>query len=165
MKRILFFIASVLFLASCSSGGDDEPQQTTNKDIAEIWHSLNGSSMGTYYLMNTDNLWYTETITFHPYSEPREILPIFESKCLAYGTAYIVDTRFFDISGTAHCYYSIDVRYSGATPTISFFKYGDDGSITDKEDKRNIRILDSGTITIWSYGLSEKENSHNYIKQ
>lgn len=165
MKKSLFVLTALL-LSSCSSdGGGDIEKFSVNQEVANIWQSLNGTYIGTYYLFNTDNIWYTETITFHPYSEPREIHPVFEDKCLAYGTADIVDTRFYDISGTAHCYYSIQVKYTGAVPTISFFKYGDNGGITDKEDKRNIRIVNAQTFAAWDYGLTETENSHNYIKQ
>lgn len=151
-------------ISSCSSSDNEEPQKSVDIEVNEIWHSISGSYKGSFYIMNTDNLWYTETITFHPYSEPKEITPLFDSKCMAYGVADISDTRFLDISDVSHSYYSIKVKYSGAVPTITFYEYGDGGDIINKGDERNIRVSGSD-IFLWSYGLTEKENAIRYIKQ
>ena len=93
----------IAFFAICftSCGGDDDEIQTSSsdKEIDVIWKSLNGSYKGVYYISNTDNVWYSETISFHPYSETKSIMSSFDGSITAYGTADIADTRFLDISG------------------------------------------------------------------
>lgn len=53
----------------------------------------------------------------------------------------------------------------GATPTISFFEYGTDGEVVNREDKRNIKVIDASSFKMWDYGLTEAENAIIYAKQ
>ena len=154
----------VFCLAAC--GGEDDTQTSTiSKEVEAIWKAINGSYKGVYYISGTDNIWYTETITFHPYSEPKPLISVLDGEVTAFGTADIADTRFIDITGIEQYYYSIVVKYQGATPYISFYKYGDDGSIINKEDRRNISDVSSSSFKMWGYGLTEENNSHTYIKE
>lgn len=169
MKSIFQFLM-IAFFAICftSCGGDDDEIQTSSsdKEIDVIWKSLNGSYKGVYYISNTDNVWYSETISFHPYSETKSVMSIIDGSITAYGTADIADTRFLDISGIEHYYYSIVIKYKGAEPYISFYEYNEEsGYITNKEDRRNIADITPTSFRMWGYGLTEENNSHTYNKE
>ena len=148
MRKLLSILFLSLCVAACSK--DDAPQPEMNETVKQIWQTS-----------------YTETIVFQPYSKPKEIKPtvILFPDFTAYGTAVITDTRFEEISGSSTCYYSIDVKYEGATPTISFFEYGTDGEVVNREDKRNIKVIDASSFKMWDYGLTEAENAIIYAKQ
>lgn len=165
MKKTIYLFAVILFMVACK-GEENEPQNSAvSKEVNSIWKALNGSYKGVYYIFDTENIWYTETITFHPYSETKQLSSVVDGNITAFGTADIADTRFLEISGVYHCYYSIVVKYQGATPYISFYKYGEDGSIINKEDRRNIADISSLSFRMWSYGLTEENNSHIYNKE
>lgn len=165
MKRLLFLMMIAVTMFSCSSSDNDEQVNPVQDEINNIWKSLKGTYKGTYYVLNTDNVWYTETITFHPFSEPKEILPIYDKKCMAYGTVDILDTRFDYISETSHSYYSIGLSYLGAIPTITFYEYNSDsGDIINKGDLRTIWIS-GGDIYLGGYGLTKMEDAVKYERQ
>lgn len=165
MRKLLPLLLLSICIAACSK--DDNPKPETNEAVKEIWSSLNGTYSGFHEDKLSSAGSYTETIIFRPYSEPREIKPtvILFPDFTAYGTAVITDTRFEAISGSSTCYYSIDVKYEGATPTISFFEYGTDGEVINSEDKRNIKLIDARSFKMWDYGLTEAENAIIYTKQ
>ena len=167
MRKILPIIIMMFCTFISCSKDDDIEQPQINATVKEIWASLNGSYKATYYFNNIEKEWYSETIDFHPYSEPKKITPkvILFPSFTAYGTATITDTRVSDIKGSSTCYYSIEVAYNGAAPTISFFEYGENGEVRNKEDKRNIKNWDYTQFDMWNYGLSEKENIKTYYKQ
>ena len=155
-----------LCLISCGGDEDESVVETKNSEVEHIWKNVDGAYTATYYISGTDNVWYTETIDFHPYDTPKSILPLFEDKCDAFGTADITDTRFFDIVGIEHYYYSIVVKYQGAQPYISFYKYDEEsGNITNKEDRRLVADVTSASFRMWGYGLTEENNSHTYSKE
>lgn len=165
MKRILSILLLSLCLTACSK--DDNPQPSMIGEVKQIWQTLNGRYAGFHEDKLSSAASYTETIVFQPYSEPKEIKPmvILFPDFTAYGTAVITDTRFEEISGSSTCYYSIDVKYEGAIPTISFFEYGTDGEVINSEDKRNIKVIDASSFKMWDYGLTEAENAIIYTKQ
>lgn len=165
MRKILYLFIAVLFVA-CSN--DDEPTTPEiSKNVQELWSVLNGSYKGTFYLMNTDKVWYTETIKFTPYSEPKQIYPPYTydiGDIYAFGIAEIEDTRFTDISGNSTCYYVIQDTYNKMT--ITFYEFNpDSGNIVGDEDKRSIANWSSAKFDMWGYGLTESENSITYNKQ
>lgn len=167
MKKIIPIIIMVICAFTSCSKDDDIEQPQIDATMKEIWASLNGSYKATHYFSNSGKEWYSETIEFYPYKEPKEITPtvmMFPS-FTAYGTATITDTRVSDIAGSSTCYYSIDVAYNGATPTISFFEYGESGEVINKEDKRNIKNWNNAQFDMWDYGLSETENIITYYRQ
>ena len=137
MKKLLSILFLSLCIAACSK--DDTPKPEMNETVKQIWQTLNGRYIGFHEDKLSSAGSYTETIVFQPYSEPEEIKPtvILFPDFTAYGTAVITDTRFEEISGSSTCYYSIDVKYEGAIPTISFFEYGTDGEVVNSEDQRN----------------------------
>lgn len=165
MRKLL----SILFLSFCAAAcsKDDAPQPEMNAAVKQIWQALDGTFVGVHEDKLSAAGSYTETIVFHPYSEPEEIKPtvILFPDFTAYGTAVITDTRFEEISGSSTCYYSIDVKYEGATPTISFFEYGTDGEVINSEDMRNIKVINASSFKMWDYGLTEAENAIIYAKQ
>lgn len=163
MKAILFSLSLCLALFACS--GDDGPQTIPDSaTVRSIWKTLDGSYQSVFFVMNMEKVWYTETVTFHPYAEPREIFSVLDGKIKAYGTADILDTRFQEISGVGHFYYSINQTYEGATPTISFYERAGDGSVSNREDRRNVKDWCESSFKMWSYGLTEAENAVIYIK-
>ena len=166
MKKILFAIVATAFIA-CSSN-DNPTTPKFSKDVQELWATLNGSYKGVFYLMNTDKVWYTETIKFTPYSEPKQIYPIYTydiGDIFAFGTAEIDDTRFTNISGKSTCYYVIQDTYNNKL-TITFYEYNpESGNIIGDEDKRSITNWSSTKFDMWGYGLTEAENSITYSKQ
>ncbi len=143
MKRIFAgLLLSVIYLTSCSKGGS-MPSSEADATVQRLRQVLSGPFVGTYRIMNTENIWYTERIVFSPYNETKEIIPIFEHKFHAYGTAEIEDSRFMAISGVQHCYYTIGVKYEGAVPTVSFYEYDPKtGNVINREDRRNIIPVD-----------------------
>ena len=167
MKKLLIMLFAALCLSSC--GGDDEPEARPeiSKEVRELLSSLSGTYTTTVKLLNTDKVWYTETITFKPYSEPKKIVPPFTDKSgdiYAYGTADIEDTRFTSISGTSRCYYCFGTSAAGKT-TVTFYEYADDnGEGWDKEDERSIRLLSRDSFQMWPYGTSEAENIQTYTR-
>lgn len=168
MKKILMFVLVALCLTAC--GNDDEPaqQSTMTQEVRELWSALSGTYSTTFYLFDTDKVWYTETITFKPYAQPKVINPPFttlKGDIYAYGTADFVDTRFTSISGTSHCYYCLGTSATGKT-IVTFFKFEDDnGSTWGREDMRSIRLLSSSSFQMWPYGTSEAENIQTYTRQ
>ena len=76
-----------------------------------------------------------------------------------------LEMRFMDITGKSYCYYFINPATYSDSPTISFFKFNDDGNIINKEDKRNIKNWNDAQFDMWDYGLSETENIITYYKQ
>lgn len=163
MKKLLSILFLSLCIAACSK--DDTPKPEMNETVKQIWQTLNGKYVGEY--TSFGNPYQTEEIIFSPYTEPKEILPLYEKKCLAFGSAQIkIKTASLEFDGIY--YYSIDVKYSGAIPTISFHEYDEDsGYVINKEDKRNIRLINSTSIKMWSYGLTEdgSGNAVIYTKQ
>lgn len=171
MTKHLIFLATI-FLFACSDSTEQQTAQPMDKSIKEVWAALQGSYMGTYYIMNTDKVWYTETITFKPYSDLVRIIPIYttqEGEVYAYGEAEIEDTRFTNISGISHCYYVINNTYQNNTLTLSFYEFDPESdnvvNIINDEDKRNIKEWSSSQFKMWGYGLTEAENSVIYEKQ
>jgi hypothetical protein len=170
MKLRIFACLFCLATLVCACSDDDEPSQTNTIPVAveSAWGTLRGTYSTTFYVLKTENVWYTETITFKPYSERKVITPIFTSEkgtVYAYGEADIVDTRYVKISGTSKCYYSLNAAYDGAPLTISFYQYAtDSGESWGSEDKRNIKNITSNSFSMWGYGLTETENSHIYAK-
>lgn len=166
MKKFYLILIAIVAVGCSSESEPVLPQ--VNETVKDIWQTLNGSYTGTFYVMDTDVVWYTETIDFKPYDEPRRIYPMYtydSGEIYAYGTAEINDTRFFDISGISNCYYVIKSAYEGAIPTISFYEYdAKSGNITNDEDKRNIKEWSSSQFRMWDYGSTEKENSVIYRK-
>lgn len=165
MRKILPILLFSLCCMACSK--DDNTPPEMDETVKEIWQTLNGTYVGFHEDKLSTAGSYTETIVFRPYAEPKEIksVVILFPDFTAYGTAVITDTRFEEISGSSTCYYSIDVKYEGATPTISFFEYGTDGDVINSEDKRNIEVIDASSFKMWDYGLTEAENAIIYTKQ
>lgn len=163
MKKFLSILLLSLCCVACSK--DNDPQPEMNETVKQIWQTLDGTFVGVHEDKLSAAGSYSETIVFHPYSKPREILPVYEDKCMAFGHAEITDTRFEAISGSSDCYYSIKVAYSGATPTISFFEYGTNGDIINREDKRNINVINASSCKMWNYGSTEAENAIIFTKQ
>lgn len=163
MRKLLPILLLSLYCVACSKDDDSRPEM--NETVQQIWHSLDGTFVGVHEDKLSAAGSYTETIVFHPYSEPRDIIPIYEDKCAAFGHAVITDTRFVSIGGSSDCYYSIKVTYSGATPTISFFEYGTNGDVINREDKRNIKVIDASSFKMWNYGSTEAENAIIFTKQ
>lgn len=163
MRKFLSILLLSLCCVACSK--DDDPQPEMSAAVKQIWQALDGTFVGAHEDKLSAAGSYTETIVFHPYSEPRDIIPIYEDKCAAFGHAVITDTRFVAISGSSTCYYSINVKYEGATPTISFFEYGTNGDVINREDKRNIKVIDASSFKMWNYGSTEAENAIIFTKQ
>lgn len=171
MKRC-FIILAAIFLSSCSEPSDQQNVQPMSESVNDLWETLRGTYMGTYYLMDTDKVWYTESITFKPYSDLVHIIPLYttqEGSVYAYGEAEIDDSRFTSISGISHCYYVINDSYQDEILTISFYEFDPNTEnildIVNDEDKRNIKDWSSSQFKMWDYGSTEAENAVNYLKQ
>lgn len=173
MKKYLM-LALVALLTACGSDTTDEPDAPVEiSDVVEdLWKNTLVGTFKTefYYNATSDKLWYTETITFHPYDKPRTLSPleVYADKTVtAFGTADIADSRFTSISGTSHCYYTLyEDMYEGKLLTVAFYPYADDnGAGLDKADVRHVTPLFSGNFYMWPKGLTEEENKHLYTKQ
>lgn len=152
MKKLLFLLLLPVMMWSC--GNDDEPEvDTVPEGIKKVWLSLDGTYSTTFELMNTGKDWYSETITFHPYSERKIIVPPYtyiSGDVYAYGTAEIYDTRYSSINDDEPelCYYSINTNYSGGLE-IAFFELNpESGYVIGREDSRTIRVLSASEIEL-----------------
>lgn len=165
MRKILLVLLLSLCFAACSK--DNNPQPEMNEAVKQIWQTLDGTFTGVHEDKLSAAASYTENIVFQPYSEPKKIEPtvILFPDFTAYGTAVITDSRSEAINDSSTCYYSIEVKYEGAIPTISFFEYGTDGEVVNSENKRNIKIIDASSFKMWNYGSTEAENAVIYTKR
>ena len=132
-------------ISGCSKN-DDTISQNIDKEIAAIVQVLNGKFVGSLYSSVT-NTTETEELVFSPYSAPKDVMSILDGTIKAYGTAIV--TKYTDdhlLEITKNCYYSVNVDYIGAQPTISFYPYSENGEINNREDKRIITILSNDSF-------------------
>lgn len=163
-KSVIF--ASLVFavVVSGCSKDDDTTSQNIDKEIAAIVQVLNGKFVGSLYSSVT-NTTETEEITFSPYSSPQNITSILDGTIKAYGTAIVTQyTNDHLLEITKNCYYSVNVDYVGAQPTISFYPYSENGEINNREDKRIITILSNDSFKMRNYGLTEN-NDKTFTKE
>lgn len=160
MKKILWLLMIIL-CASCTK--NNEPEQGVVKEIANIVSVLNGKFSGSLYSSVT-NTTETEEISFSSYSTPQKIVSIIDGEVIIYGTV-LIDKYYNDhlLEVKKNCYYSINIAYEGAQPIISFYQYGTNGEISDKEDKRIISIVSNSSFKMTNYG-SSIENAKTYNK-
>lgn len=161
MKKLLYILI-LGALTACSK--NDEAPQNTDKEVAVVIQVLNGRFVGSLYSSTTSTT-ETEEITFFPYSSAKEMTSTLEGKIKAYGTAVVTkytNDHLLEIS--CNCYYSVNIAYAGAQPTLSFYAYGENGDINNKEDKRIITILSNSSFKMRGYGLSD-DNNKTFQKQ
>lgn len=160
MKKYTAIVMLLLLVVACSKSEDT---QNTDKEVAAVTQVLNGKFVGSLYSSAT-NTTETEEMTFSPYSSTKEMTSL-DGKIKVYGT--IVVTKYTNdhlLEVTRNCYYSVNVAYPGAQPTISFYAYAENGAINNKEDKRIIIILSNSSFKMRDYGLSENNNK-TFTKQ
>lgn len=163
MKRIILLCIGAIALFSGCSNDSDAPEPTDN-EITAVAQVLNGRFFGTLYSQIT-NTTETEEITFSQYSSTKEIVSILDGTVVAYGTAVVTTyTNDHLLEVSKNCYYSIQVAYTGAQPTVSFYPHSDSGEINSKEDKRIITILSNSSFKMRKYGLSVN-NDKTFTKQ
>ncbi len=167
MKKLLLLLIAAICFTACSKDNEPKNESEKSKEVKELWITLTGIYSTTFYVANTDAVWYTETITFKPYKEPKIIMPPYtdqNGEVYAFGEADIKDSRFTSISGVQRCYYSLYLRLG--KPTISFYQFADDnGDSWGREDCRSVEIIDASKFEMWSYGTSKTENAHTYKRQ
>lgn len=161
MKNYIMLVVTLLVI-SCSK--DDEPSQNTDKEVASVTQILNGKFTGSLFSSVT-NTTETEEMTFSPYSSAKDITSILDGAIKVYGTAVVTKyTNDHLLEITHNCYYSVNVDYIGAQPTVSFYAYSENGEINNKEDKRIITILSNNSFKMRNYGLTEN-NDKTFTKQ
>lgn len=155
-------LVAILLIVSCSK--ENESTLNTDKEVSLITQILNGKFVGALYSSATNST-ETEEITFSPYSSTKEITSIFDGVIKVYGTAIVTKyTNDHLLEITHNCYYSVNLDYIGAQPTISFYPYSENGEISSREDKRIIIILSNSSFKMRDYGLTEINNK-TFIKQ
>lgn len=160
---ILVSLMMSVIVSGCSKD-DDDPAQDIEKEIYSITQILNGKFVGSLY-SSTTNTTETEEITFFPYSSTKDITSIFDGTIKVYGTAIVTkytNDHLFEM--TNNCYYSVNVDYIGAQPTVSFYPYHESGEINNREDKRIITILSNTSFKMRDYGLTEN-NDKTFTKE
>lgn len=161
MRKILLLLVVTALFAGCSK---EEDTPNTDKEVAAVTHVLSGKFMGSLHNSAT-NTTETEEMTFSPYSSAKDITSILDGAIKVYGTAVV--TKYTDdhlLEITNNCYYSVNVAYVGAQPTVSFYSYSENGGIDKKEDKRIITILSNNSFKMRDYGLTEN-NDKTFTKQ
>lgn len=154
---ILVSLMMSVIVSGCSKD-DDEPSQNVEKEVASIAQILNGKFVGSLYSSVT-NATETEEITFSPYSSTKDITSIFDGTIKVHGTAIVTKyTNDHLLEMTNNCYYSVNVAYIGAQPTVSFYSYSENGEINNREDKRIITILSNNSFKMRDYGLTENND-------
>jgi hypothetical protein len=155
-------LVAALLIVSCSK--EDEPSQNTDKEVASVTQVLNGKFVGSLYSSAT-NTTETEEITFSPYSSAKEVISIIDGSIKVYGTSIVTKyTNDHLLEVTNNCYYSVNVDYIGAQPTVSFYPYHESGEINNREDRRIITILSNSSFKMRRYGLTEI-NDKTFTKQ
>ena len=160
MKKYTAIVMLLLLVVACSKSEDT---QNTDKEVAAVTQVLNGKFVGSLYSSAT-NTTETEEVTFSPYSSTKEMTSL-DGKIKVYGTTVVTKyTNDHLLEVTRNCYYSVNVAYPGAQPTVSFYAYAENGEINNKEDKRIIAILSNNSFKMRNYGLSE-DNNKTFMKQ
>lgn len=160
MKKYIAIVMLLLLVVACSKSEDT---QNTDKEVAAVTQVLNGKFVGSLYSSAT-NTTETEEVTFFPYSSTKEMTSL-DGKIKVYGTAVVTKyTNDHLLEVTRNCYYSVNVAYPGAQPTVSFYAYAENGEINNKEDKRIIAILSNNSFKMRGYGMAEN-NDKTFTKQ
>lgn len=108
----------------------------------------------------------TEEITFSPYSSPKEMTSLFVyGKIKVYGTAVVTEYLNDHLSEiTKNCYFSVNIDYPGAQPTVSFHQYNENGHISNTEDTNIVTIQSENSFVMRHY-VTPEMNNKTYIKQ
>ena len=151
MKQTLTCVVlTMLTLTACSS---DEPsaQDAIEEETATVLSVLNGTFTAEKEVLGSVE---HEDITFTPFSTPEKYISL-DGLVSVHGKA-VVSKYYNDhsLEITHNTYYIVRVAYSGATPTLSFYQYGDNGEINNREDKRQIQVLTDDTFKFLTGGLS-----------
>ena len=143
-------VLSILTLTACS-GDEPNPQDTTEAEVAAVLSILDGTYSAQQEMVG--NVQH-EDITFYPFTTPTKYVSL-DGSVSVHGRA-VVSNYYNDhkLEFTHNTYYVVRVAYSGATPTLSFYQYGDNGEINNREDKRQIQVLSDRTFKFLSGGLS-----------
>lgn len=161
MRKILLLLVVAALFAGCSK---NEDTQNTDKEVTTVIQVLNGKFVGSLYSSAT-NTTETEEITFSPYPSAKEIISIIDGTIKVYGTSIVTKyTNDHLLEVTNNCYYSVNVDYIGAQPTVSFYPYHESGEINNREDRRIITILSNSSFKMRRYGLTEI-NDKTFTKQ
>lgn len=143
-------VLSILTLTACSS---DEPntQDTTERETAKVLSVLTGTFAAQKDVLGSVE---HEDITFTPFATPTKYVSL-DGSVSVQGKA-VVSKYYNDhkLDVTHNAYYVVRVAYSGATPTLSFYQYGEDGEINNREDKRQIQVLNGNSFKFLTGGLS-----------
>lgn len=143
-------VLSILTLTACS-GDEPNTQDTTDTEVAAVLSILDGTFSAQQEMVG--NVQH-EDITFYPFTTPTKYVSL-DGSVSVHGRA-VVSNYYNDhkLEITHNTYYVVRVAYSGATPTLSFYQYGDNGEINNREDKRQIQVLSDRTFKFLSGGLS-----------
>lgn len=157
-KTLTCAVLSILTLTACSS---DDPitQDTTEQETTKVLSALTGTFTAQKDVLgNTEH----EDITFTPFATPTKYVSL-DGTISVHGKAVV--SRYYNdhlLEITHNTYYIVRVAYLGATPTLSFYQYGEDGEINNREDKRQIQVLNGNSFKFLTGGLSAETT---YSKQ
>lgn len=150
MKKYIAIVMLLLLVVACTKSEDT---QNTDKEVAAVTQVLNGKFVGSLYSSATNT------------TETEEMTSTLDGKIKVYGTAVVTKyTNDHLLEVTHNCYYSVNVAYLGAQPTVSFYAYAENGEINNKEDKRIIAILSNNSFKMRGYGMAEN-NDKTFTKQ
>lgn len=145
-------VLSILTLTACS-GDEPNTQDTTDTEVAAVLSILDGTFSAQQEMVGSVQ---HEDITFYPFTTPTKYISL-DGSVSVHGRA-VVSNYYNDhqLAVTHNTYYVVRVAYSGATPTLSFYQYGDNGEINNREDKRQIQVLSDSSFKFLSGGLSSQ---------
>ena len=152
MKKLIIILFVAIAFVSCQKEEPVVEKPVYNAETERMWKALDGSYTGKFYVMQSDFVWKTETITFTPASEPFK-----KAGCDIFGTATIF-TKYGSFENTENYYYSFTQHNSKRT--ITFYKT----TSMFSSYEYNIADVTESSFRMWDYGLTEEENTITYYK-
>lgn len=157
-SRMLIIFAALLTLSACSGDGRNEPSPVTEQE-QNMRLLLDGKFHGE---RTWGNITECEDVEFLPYDSPRTVKGFFGT-FTAYGIALTNDYIGGNApTATYRNYYSLDT--SKEPFTLSFYRCNEEGSVTDREDKRTIEAQSFDLFLMRPYGTTA-ENNKTYKRQ
>lgn len=164
MRKFVMFMITALLLTAC--GNDDEPkiEDTLDKEAASIAACLNGTFAASWQSLGSTQ---HEEFVFTPYATPQKhditipgeyvnidkTVTIF-GKCVhkTYYNDHLLET-------SKDYLYTVDVRYTGATPRLTVYTYSD-GLIYG-----NYSFYELRNVSTASFEMSIEGDYRKFVKQ
>lgn len=168
MKKIIYFLISVIFILPSCSSNNEAPDSSPAKPSAaelEIADLLDGKFIGSVYSAST-NTTETEELSFYPYASLENKFvwdlvgtSIHSREVWIFGKALYV--KYFNdhlLQISRDCYYSVSIPYSGASPILELYPYGEDGEVNNRTESFYLSSVSASSFVMRPVGTGEDLN-------